>query len=491
MSSSGANVSKESAMRQWAVYACISIISETLAQLPLKLKRPDGKGGTEDATDHPLYDLVKNLPNKHMTSFSWREAQHANLMATGNCFNYIDRARYDVKAIIPISPHNVTVRMVNNKSIGQVDINDSSQLVYDIETTSGKKTFQAADILHVPGFGWDGMLGESVIRNFAKESIGNAIALDTFQASSIKNGVTPGGVLEHPDQLGDAKESFVAALEARYSGSSNARRPMILEDGMKFNKVDVSLVDKQFIEQMRMSANQICGIFKVPPHKIGIFEKNTNYNNTEQGNRAFIDGTMLQWAVRWEQAMNWKLLTRSERRTGYFFKFNFDAMLRPDSKTRSELEWREWQMGTPLNEIRKRNDMNPVENGDKAFVPVNMIPVELAGAAVQQSIDQQDAIQNEVQAEEIDSIRRYEINACDRLIKKQKDGNCNDFEGRLDEIYNIIRAKLDKSYKVLRCFNTEETTRGIIDSLTEEFDRNHKNLADLKRRNFIEADDNE
>jgi len=396
--SAGVSVSRESAMRQWAVYACVTEIAQMLAQLPLKLKRPAPAGGTEDATDHPLYDLCKNSPNPQMTSFNWREAQQANLLTAGNNFNFIERSRLGVRALWPIMPSATTPRFASRSEISNFRLNKTDRIVYDVETVGGKKTYPAKDILHISGFGYDGLKGESVITNFAKEAIGNAIAIDQFQGAAMKNGFRPSGVLEHPDTLGDNKEAFMEGLRRRYGSTQNTGVPMVLENGMKFSKQDISFVDRQFVEQANMTFTAICGIFKVPPHRIEIFKTNTNYNNTEQGNKAFLDGTMQQWVVRWEQAMNWKLLSAEERRAGYFFKFNFDALLRPDAKTRSEMSWREWQQGTPLNEIRMRDDMPPIEGGEIAYVPVNMIPYKLAGQ--QQQPEQQPITEKEPEGDE-------------------------------------------------------------------------------------------
>jgi len=493
-SSSGAMVSKASAMRQWAVYSCITEISQTLAQLPLKLKRSLSTGGTEDATDHPLYNLIKYQPNPQMTSFNWRESQQANLLSVGNNYNFIDRGRYDVRAIYPIDPDAVSVRRANGGELAKLGFSKSNPIVYDVMTANGKKTYSSRDILHVVGFGWNGLTGESMITNFARESIGNAITLDEFQGKAMKNGYFPSGVFEHPDTLGDNKESFIKALDNRYAGPENARRPMILENGMTFKVTNVSIADKQLIEQMKMSAGQICGIFKVPPHRIGIFEKNTNYNNTEASNKSFLDGCIQQWVVRWEQALSWKLLTESERKAGYFFKFNFDALLRPDAKTRSEIQWREWQTGVPLNEIRKTNDQNPVEGGDVSFVPVNMIPSHMAGMNVQSKSDStsgQDKAKDDLLDDDISSLRALEKNAVTREIKRQQNGKARQsFDSFLDDFYADLYGKIDRRTRlVVRAFNGDQETETIINELKEQFSASRALIAESQSNNWEGIED--
>ena len=493
-SSSGALVSKASAMRQWAVYACITEISQVLAQLPLKLKRPASSGGTENAEDHPLYDLAKYQPNPQMTSFNWREAQQANILATGNNYNFIERTRFAVKHIWPIDTTTVSPRKASRKDINDLRLARGDRIVYDVLTVDGLKTYPSKDILHIVGFGWNGLIGESTITNFAKESIGNAIILDQFQGKAMKNGYFPSGVFEHPNTLGDNKEAFVQALDNRFAGPENARRPMILENGMKFTVTNVSVADKQLIEQMKMSANQICGIFKVPPHRIAIFETNTNYNNTEQGNKSFLDGCIQQWVVRWEQAMNWKLLTAEERRAGYEFKFNFDALLRPDSKTRSEIQWREWQTGVPLNEIRKMNDQNPIEGGDVSFIPVNMIPASMAGMNIQAQADaakkkadvDEGEAKNKLLDDDIDGLKRLEKKAIMREVERQIEGRSDrDFSAFLDEFYGKLFEKIDtRTRLILRCFNTDESTSAIIDGLKADFTASKELITELRERNF-------
>ncbi len=373
--SAGKAVNKETAMAVWAVYACISLISETLAQLPLKLKRPKKSGGKEDAYGK-LYTLLKDSPNPEMTSFDFREMQQANLLGTGNSYAWIERsAGREIAGLWHLPAEWVTPRRAREQEQAKLGLQKRNSIVYDVVTDGETRVIPARDMLHVRGFSFGGLKGDSVISKYAKETIGTAIALDEFEGKHIKNGAHVSGVLEHPGVMGENKESFKKALVNRYQGGGNTGTPMVLESGMKYNQFKVSLADQQFIEQKKLKATDICGIFKVPPFKVGIHGKNTSFNNTEQQNKSFLDTTMQQWLVRWEQTMNMKLLTNSERQRGYFFKFNFDALLRPDAKTRAEINQIEWQQGVPINTLLERDDRNPIPGGDVGYVPLNFVPV--------------------------------------------------------------------------------------------------------------------
>jgi len=371
--SSGQSVNRDSAMRQWSVYACVSLISETMAMLPLKLKVRTSDGGTDDAANHPLYELLKLTPNPSMTSFTWRESQQANLLCSGNSYSWIERVGSKIIGLWPLEPQNVKPVKPSQDDRVKYALN-KGELLYIVKDGTTERAIAGRDILHLVGLGWNGLVGESVITNFAKETVGNAISLDEFQGKFFKNGLHVSGTFEHPDTLGEHKDAFIAALKEKYSGSGNTGVPMILESGMKWNAQKVSLVDQQFLEQMDATALQICGIFKVPPSKIGIYGKGTSYNNTEQQGKNFLDTTMLQWLVRWEQSLDVKLLTPEERKKGMFIKFNFDALLRPDAKTRAEIAEINWRMGVPLNVSRRIDDQNPIDGGDVSYVPLNYAP---------------------------------------------------------------------------------------------------------------------
>ncbi len=373
-SSSGKAIGKDTAMRLWVVYACITLISETVANLPLKLKRPKAGGGTEDATDHPLFDLLKYEPNPEMNSFTWRETTQGHILSDGNKFNWIERNRQGIKGIWPIEPRFVTVKRADNSDIRSLGLERRNSIVYKVRLPGDTRTIPSRDMLHVPGFGFNGLVGESPITNFARETIGNGLSLSEFQGKFFKNGVFTSGVLEHPMTLGKNADAFKEALRARYQGGENAGVPMVLENGMKWVGNKISLVDQQYLELMNSNALEVCGMFKVPPSKVGIYGKGTSYNNTETQNSSFWSTTIAPWVGRDEQALMVKLLTPEERKAGYFIKYNFDSLLRPNAKDRAAIDQIHWQMGVPLNEMRYRDDLNPVAGGELSYIPANCVP---------------------------------------------------------------------------------------------------------------------
>ena len=387
ISGSGKAINQETAMRLAVFAACVLLVASDKAKLPLKLKRPKAGGGTEDAIDEDLYWLMHDQPNKEMSSFTWRETGQGHLMLSGNNYSVIERNSYGIKALWPVRPERVQVKRTkgiansgyHEGDFGGVDKIGSwskrGPIVYQI--TGEPKPRSTSDILHVPGFGFNGLVGESVIKNFARESIGIGLSQVEFESLYFKQGFSPAGFFTFPDALGENKKAFIEAVDRKFMGanSSGSRRPMTLENGGKFIPFDIKLADAQLLEMMKFTREDICGINRVPPAKIGIFSKGASYNNTEQQNKAYVDSCLSGWTVRDEQAFNMQLLTVEQRRAGYFFKYNLDSLLRPDAKSRSEIDQRYWQMGVPLNTMRDRDDQNPVEGGNVGMVPLNFVPV--------------------------------------------------------------------------------------------------------------------
>ncbi len=448
----GATVNKATAMRVAMVSTCVFLRANTIAQFPLKLKRKVGDK-IEDANNHPLYNIVKLQPNPEMSSFNWRQAGQGNVDTTGNEFNWIERNRLGIKALWPLPPENVTIRRANSEDIKRFRLSKSDRIVYDVNLPGASPvTIQAKDILQHIGFSFDGRVGKSVI-GYASKTISNGQELDSFQAQWMKNGMHTSGTIEHPEVFGDNMASFREALRNRYSGEANAGTPLILENGVKYNQIKVSLADQQFIEQSELNALEIARIFQIPPSRVGIAGINESNASLEQENLRFLDTCIMPIIIGREQAMDIKLLTEKERKAGYYFKHNIDSLLRPDAETRAKVNKTHWEMGKPYNEIREQDDQNPIEGGNKSYVPMNFMdanaedkPEPEKKSRESRSIASRDKIKQRwtpvIQAT-ADRLVRYEANAVERQAKKNlKQRSEQDFLTWAASFYADFRARI-------------------------------------------------
>nr|DAY85192.1 MAG TPA: Portal [Caudoviricetes sp.] len=297
-SSSGKNVNERSAMQMTAVYSCVRILSEAVASLPLHVYKYNGDGGKEKAVKHPLYFLLHDEPNPEMTSFVFRETLMTHLLLWGNAYAQIIRnGKGEIIALYPLMPNRMTV-----------DRDDKGQLYYqyntskdDAPTMKGSMVnLKPSDVLHIPGLGFDGLVGYSPIA-MAKNAIGMAIACEEYGAKFFANGATPGGILEHPGTVKDpqrVRDSWTSA----FGGSSNANKVAVLEEGMKYTPISISPEQAQFLETRKFQINEIARIFRVPPHMVGDLEK-SSFSNIEQQSLEFVKYTLDPWVARWEQAI--------------------------------------------------------------------------------------------------------------------------------------------------------------------------------------------
>ena len=327
--SAGKPVNEHTAMQMTAVYSCVRILSETLAGLPLHVYRYNDSGGKEKNLKHPLYKLLHDEPNPEMTSFAFRETLMSHLLLWGNAYAQIIRnARGEVIALYPLMPNKMTVdRDANGRLfyLYQRSREDTPSLGKDSQVY-----LTPSDVLHIPGLGFDGLVGYSPIA-MAKNAVGLAIATEEYGAKFFANGAAPGGVLEHPGTIKDpqkVKESWNAA----YQGSRNSHRVAVLEEGMKYQPIGISPEQAQFLETRKFQINEIAHIFRVPPHMLADLEK-SSFSNIEQQSLEFVKYTLDPWVVRWEQSMFRVLLTESEKQK-VFIKFNVDGLLRGDYVSR-------------------------------------------------------------------------------------------------------------------------------------------------------------
>ena len=366
--SSGKAVNERTAMQTTAVYSCVRILAETVASLPLHLFKYTANG-SEKTPRHSLYTILHDAPNPEMTSFIFRETLMSHLLLWGNAYAQIIRnGRGEVLGLYPLMPDRMEVKRSEN-----------GEIVYGYALPQGTANLRSYEVLHIPGLGFDGLVGYSPIA-MEKNAIGMAIAVEEYGAKFFANGANPGGVLEHPGVLKDpsrVRESW----NQLYQGSSNAHRIAVLEEGMSFKSIGIPPEAAQFIATRKFQITEIARIFRIPPHMIGDLEK-SSFSNIEQQSLEFVKYTLDPWVVRIEQALVKALLTEQEKRE-YFIKFNVDGLLRGDYQSRMTGYSIGRQNGwLSANDIRDLENLNRIPNdagGDLYLINGNMTKLSDAG----------------------------------------------------------------------------------------------------------------
>ena len=377
-STAGKAVTEHSAMQMTAVYACVRILSEAIAGLPLHLYRYNGDGGKEKAVNHPLYLLLHDEPNPEMSSFVFRETLMTHLLLWGNAYAQIIRnGKGEIVALYPLMPNRMTV-----------DRDEQGRLYYSYQMSNsdaptmpgGTVILKPMDVLHVPGLGFDGLVGYSPIA-MAKNAIGLAIATEEYGAKFFANGATPGGLLEYPGVVKDpdrVRESW----NRGFAGSQNSGKVAILENGMKYTPISISPEQAQFLETRKFQINEIARIFRVPPHMVGDLEK-SSFSNIEQQSLEFVKYTLDPWVVRWEQSIQRTLLTPEEKKQ-YFVKFNVEGLLRGDYQSRMNgyaiARQNGWMSANDIRELENLDRIPAEAGGDLFLINGNMLPLGRAGA---------------------------------------------------------------------------------------------------------------
>lgn len=359
-SATGRTVTPTTAMQASAVYACVRVIAETIASLPLFVFKTTEKG-KEKAYKHPLFYILHDLANEEMTSFTFRETLMTHILLWGNAYAEIEYDQMgNVKGLWPLRPDNVFPER-----------NSEGKLQYRVILPDGTGGILPKErVLHIPGLGYDGVIGLSPIA-MARESIGLSLAAEEFGARFFGNGAKPGGVLEHPGKLSkEAMERLRTSWNEMHQGLSNQHRIAILEEGMQYKQLGIPPEDAQFLETRKFQIEEIARIFRVPLHLIQNLDRAT-FSNIEHQSIEFVVHTIRPWLVRWEQTLNWKLFANSRK---FFAEFNVDGLLRGDIKSRYEAYATARQWGwLSVNEIRAMENMNPIENGDIYLQPLNMV----------------------------------------------------------------------------------------------------------------------
>lgn len=364
-SAAGVTVTPDTALAITVLQTCVTLLAESVGQLPLELYRRLGDGKRESATAHPLYDVLRYQPNPWQTPYEYRESGQLALGLRGNCYSFIERNDDgSVKALYPLRNDKVVVLKGGDL-----------RPVYRI---GGHDALPMRLIHHVRWHTKNHYTGLSPVELHA-DAVGLAQAVRQYAGKSFANGTAVSGVIERPKEAPPIKEqaSIDRILDQwgnKFSGIDNAKKVAMLQEGMTFKAVSMNNVDAELLGILKATGLDIARIYKIPPHMINELEK-ASYNSLEQLLIQYVIFALMPWVKRHEQAMMRDFLLPSERRD-YFIEFNLSGLLRGDQKSRYDAYaiGRQWGW-LSINDIRRLENMPPVANGDSYLQPLNMTDV--------------------------------------------------------------------------------------------------------------------
>ena len=387
-------------MQMTAVYACVRILSEAIAGLPLHLYRYKPDGGKEKAINHPLYLLLHDEPNPEMSSFVFRETLMTHLLLWGNAYAQIIRnGKGEILALYPLMANRMTV---NRDSKGRLYYEYRRSFDEAGDRSGETVVLMPEDVLHIPGLGFDGLVGYSPIA-MARNAIGLAIATEEYGSKFFANGAAPSGVLEHPSVIKDPQKVRDAWM-SQFGGSANSGKIAVLEEGMKYTPIAIAPEQAQFLETRKFQINEIARIFRVPPHMLADLEK-SSFSNIEQQSLEFVKYTLDPWVIRWEQSIQRTLLTPAEKKD-YFVKFNVEGLLRGDYQSRmsgyATARQNGWMSANDIRELENLDRIPAEEGGDLYLINGSMLPLKDAGAFANTETGKEDSDEEVLEVEEQD-----------------------------------------------------------------------------------------
>lgn len=396
MHQAGELVTEDTALTYDAVWACVSVISRTMAALPWSVyeRLPQGRKELFGTVSW----LLNTRPNPEMSAFSFRETLFSHALLWGNGYAEITRDMAGrAAALWLLPPDRVTVQ--RDRGTGALE--------YIVRGEDGSATSLPPErVLHLHGLGFDGLVGYSVIRMAAK-SMGIGMAQDTFAQAFFQNGTVMGAILEVGATMSAPQiQQTEDAMNARHRGPGAAFKIKVAPQGTKVHNPTMPLADAQFLESRKFSAVQVCRWYGVPPHKISDLERSTN-NNIEHQGIEFVTETIVPWATRLEQEADIKLFgLRAQGRM--YTKFTVNALMRGDTKSRAEFYRLMTQMGAmTINEVRGFEDMNGIgSDGDQLLVQLNQTTLQYLvanpGAKAQPAALSADPLDDDEDADPID-----------------------------------------------------------------------------------------
>jgi len=441
--SSGVRLTDDNIIGIPAVFACVRVLSESIASLPLITYERQPDGNKNRAKNFSLYNILHSSPNPLMTAFELREMIVGHLSLRGNAYCYIERDSGEVVALWPLNPNNIKVEIKGR------------DLIYIHQTDGDEKKYRSEDILHIRGLSSDGIIGYSPLSVF-RDTFGAAKAVGNYADNYFKNDASPGGILTTAHDLGDSAEDLRKAWNAGFKGTGNKHKVAILGGELKWQAVGVSPQDSQMIESQKFSVIQIARIFRVPLNLIMDYDRSTYSNVTEQ-NRSFLVHTLMPWLMRIEQSIYRSLLTEQEKKK-YFVEHLTHNFLRANTKERFEAYQIARQTGfLSVNEIRKFENMNAVEGGD-IYEVKQLEPQKKSLRSMTRGIDNRDQVVENFKPLILDAaaqvVSRESIQVKRAIEKHEKGRDVPSMREWLNNFYTEIAPDFitQKMEPVLRAF---------------------------------------
>ena len=362
----GAAVTADSALRLSTVYKCVRAIAETIGMLPLHVYQRKGRA-KDRAPSHPLAQLLQTQPNPWQTAMQWREMMQGHASLLGNGYSevvYTGAGQADM--LIPLSPQRSRIEVASN----------GMPRLHTQDANGRERVLVFGQFLHLAGFSTDGYRGLNPVEA-ERESLRAAITSRDFGSAYFGNAARPPMWIEHPGKFADedARRKFVAGFREAYSGSKQGTVP-VLDQGLKLHALSLSPADSQYIETRKYQDVDICGLWRVPPHKVGIYDQ-AKWANVEQAALEWVTDCILPWCRRWELTY----LRDLDFGEDHFPEHLIDGLLRGDTKTRYEAYGKAIQDGWMVrNEARERENLNPIDGLDTPLEPMNMAPAGSRGA---------------------------------------------------------------------------------------------------------------
>jgi len=363
---SGEHVDEDTALTYSAFWNAVNLIAGPLGSLPLHLIQQTGRN-KKNAIGQSLYHVLHTQYNPYMTAMAGRECLGAHALTWGNGYaEKVFNGYGDIIELWPIPPNRVTPKMQDSKLVYEIRLPDGGSVILPREK-----------ILHIPGIGFDGFMGYSIVA-MARKSIGLGMAMETFGSHFFGQGTHPGVIVSHPGKLDPQTHSNMKkGLTDTYSGLGQSHKLMLLEEGLKIEKLGVSPEDSQFLQSRQFQITDMARWMNLPVHKLKEMSK-SSFNNIESENASYVADSLLPWFVRFEENYNMQLLSKTQQKQGFFFKHNFEGLLRASTKDRAE--YYRIMIGTGVmtqNEARSKEDFNPSADplADELFMPTGLIPL--------------------------------------------------------------------------------------------------------------------